>query len=325
MNKKKKELPCYTLSAEAFEYILTEYPLRIAIEPDLTDLQYGYQNRYWIYYNGRDKLICLTWELLKDDSIPSWKQCICIRKDSQKEPILKSITGGMAWRTMKNKLSKYYTEKQFDERMKMFESEYDNKKNQLHYSYIIDDDKIHKYTDSIKYDINGAYAQAIIEIFPKAEKEILKLYEERKTNPINKAYINYFIGMFCRKGYRKTFNYVVQKIRRFMDETVEKCDGILLYANTDGFAVSSPKGKPDNVGRQLGQFKVEYEGDIYTYAGRNYWIIQCGDDIKGSCLWIARKQIDLRKGKVVNYMRRRTGLVYVAENIEYSEVEIDEC
>ena len=182
--KNKKELPCYTLSAEAFEYILTEYPLRIAIEPDLTDLQYGYQNRYWIYYNGRDKLICLTWELMKDDSIPSWKQCICIRKDNQKESILKSITGGMAWRTMKNKLSKYYTEEQFDERMKMFESEYDNKQNQLHYSYIIDDDKIHKYTDSIKYDINGAYAQAIIEIFQQPEGSTIEIVSRQWKAPV---------------------------------------------------------------------------------------------------------------------------------------------
>lgn len=320
----KKELTVYNVNAETFEWVLTEYKSLIKVKEDLSDYVGGYQNRRIIYYNGWNKLIIQEILLNLGKDSPRWKQCILYRRDDQKEAYKKSISGGMAYRVMKSKLLKYYTEEEFDKAMKRFQANYDSEKAQLHYSYVEPDNKIHKYKNCVKYDINGAYAKALIEIFPKAKDLILDLYNNRKTKPINKDYINYFVGCFCIYGYRRTYNYIVQKIRAQIDSTIKKCRGILLYANTDGFAVSCPKNKPERIGKELGQFKIEYEGDIYTFTGKNYWIMQCGDETKGSCLWYARKSVDLRVGKVVEYDTYKDDYVRRPINIKILEKYINE-
>ncbi|MBR4123245.1 MAG: hypothetical protein IKT93_02360 [Clostridia bacterium] len=331
MKQNKKQLKAYNLNAKAFDFLLTEYGDCIEIPTDdFSNYTCGYRKSNTIIYDGCKKLVileCNLWELFKKlgwyDTIyelTDWKQCICYKRESQTDLIEKSITGGMAYRTVYSNLNKYYTDDEIEQRLNMFTADYDEELIQIHFNYTEEAGKIEKWENCVKYDINGAYAAAIIEIFPKAEDYILNLYNKRKERPINKQYINYFIGMLARNGHRKTFNYVVQKIRKLMEETIDETDGILIYANTDGFAVSDPVGKPRKVGKELGDFKIEYQGDIYVYEGDNYWIMQCGDKITGNVLWQVRDQIDLRIGKAVKYNRVKRGHSYVAENVEVISV-----
>ena len=69
---------------------------------------------------------------------------------------------------------------------------------------------------------------------------------------------------------------------------------------------------------------MEYEGDIYTFTGTNYWIMQCGDEIKGNCFYQVRNQIDLRKGEIVSYNRYSTGYVVYPCDIKLQHCEIRE-
>jgi hypothetical protein len=124
--------------------------------------------------------------------------------------------------------------------------------------------------------------------------------------------------MFCVKGYRNTYNWIVQTVREKMEEEIADCDGFLLYANTDGFAIAEAKHNIET-SKVLGEFKLEYEGDMYIFLGTNYWIIQAGDDITGSCLYQARKYINLSEGKSVRYKRLKLTNSYTATNIEHLE------
>jgi hypothetical protein len=60
----------------------------------------------------------------------------------------------------------------------------------------------------------------------------------------------------------------------------------------------------------LGEFKAEYEGDVFIYRSKNYILYQCGDELKGSCRQVVRDKLDLRVGKVVEYDQRRELLGY---------------
>lgn len=337
---KKKQLKAYDLNGETFDKILTDYAdciKKLDNGKTFADYTSGYPQKHTIIYDGIKKLIILECNLeeylIAEDkvyfentinSLTHWKQCICYRRESQKERITKSTTGGTAWRIVKqNILNSGYSEEQFECQLNKFKAQYNSELTQLHYNYEQHDgDKIYKYENCVKYDINGAYAAALIEIFPKAEPYIKLLYTQRKLKPIYKQYINYFVGMLAVNGHRLTFNYIVQKVRKQMDETVDLCDGILLYANTDGFAIQNAKRKPKAVGKELGEFKVEYEGDIYTYAGTNYWIMQTGDKITGNCLWSARKFVDLRIGKAVKYTSKSLGFATIATDVQVIRREI---
>ena len=173
----------------------------------------------------------------------------------------------------------------------------------------------------MKYDINGAYAKALCDIFPKAKTEIIKIYNERKTKPENKALINYFVGMLCKKNYRKTFNWIVQKVRKKVEEAITYTGGILLYANTDGYAVSAPD-RIINTTSLLGDFKLEYTGDIQIYSGKNYWVMQTGESITGTVLYQVRNKIDLRNGVVVDYDRFKEHNCFIPINIKQRRVMI---
>ena len=245
---------------------------------------------------------------------------------SQDIPLEKGITGGKAWKFMMQLLSKYYPNKdELDECFSKHVRKYNPDLTQWHENRVDDFDcnYIFKYENCRKYDINGAYASALIEIFPKAKEAILKLYSERKIRPINKDYINYFVGCFCCYGHRGTYNYIVQKIHKQMAQAMSHCDGKLLYANTDGFAITDYKNVL-KTSKTLGEFKLEYEGDIYIYTGENYWIMQQANDgkITGNLLHTARKHVNLMEGMVVKYDRIPGEHVVYARNIEQLKKEI---
>lgn len=305
-----KELKVYNLSEELFDRVLTNFEDRVIKVEDFSQYVSGGKFKSSIIFDGIKKIVItekLLFSQLQDNAKEprtDWVQCICVKKHKQKVEIQDGISGGFAFRVLKAKIMKagQYTEEQFHKQLSLFEKEYDPDKAQYHMQYYRDSHKIYKYKNCRKYDINGAYAKALTIIFPKAKQEIIKLYNDRKENPINKDLINYFVGMLCVKDHRKTFNWIVQEVRKLMEREIEYCDGILLYANTDGFAICSNKNNL-NTSSELGDFKLEYEGDMYTYGGDNYWIIQAGDEITGSLLYQARPFVNLREGQTVQYRR----------------------
>lgn len=321
----KKELKTFTLSDEAFDKLLIDNAKYVIKTDDINKYIYGHRSKVSIFYNGSNKMILAQKRLtsLGLEVNNNWQQCICLRKVKQTDNFRAAINGGTAWRRMFAKLCNYYTETEIDTCLAKYTAEYDKTKNQLHFNYLPQNKTkiIHSFNNCFKYDINGAYAKALCDIFPKAEKAIMKLYLERKQKPENKELINYFVGMMCVKGYRETYNWIVQNVRKQMEDTITLVNGILLYANTDGFAVYAPE-KTLNTSTALGDFKLEYHGSAQIYAGDNYWILQTGDEITGTALSSVRKNIDLRVGKVAEYTRKRIGNVYIADSVNIKESEI---
>lgn len=324
----KKELRAWKISPALFDKILTDNAESVVAIKDLALYKAGTRLHATIYYDGIKQLV-LSENLVTGSSAPDWYQCIAILDNNQRGLSYKrAITGGTAWRMLKAKLLRYYTEPEFVDRLRRFSADYDERVNQMHFAWYASKEdehrrEIHRFGNCRKYDINGAYASALIEIFPKAKDEILKLYLQRKDKPINKDVLNFFVGMLCRTGFRGTYNYIVQAIRRRMDDVVDKAGGILLYANTDGFVVAEPD-KLIETGTGLGAFKQEYAGAVYIYEGANYWMMQAGSDKKGSALWQVRDLIDLELGQVVRYKRVKDGYTYHADNVETFEVNIHE-
>lgn len=318
-------LKTLSLSDEAFDKILTTYAQYVIKVEDIAKYLHGNRCKASIYYDGAKKMV-LTQASLKVigyECDNNWKQCICLRNPKQEESFRSGLAGGLAWRKMFALLKKFYSEDEINECFSKFTKPYDKNTNQLHFNYTPRnaEDVAHKFSNCFKYDINGAYAKALCDIFPRAKEAILKLYNERKKKPENKDLINYFVGMMCVKGYRETYNWIVQNVRKQMEETIEYLNGILLYANTDGFVIHAAVNQL-TCSKALGDFKLEYQGDAYIYAGDNHWIIQCGDEVTGSCLCSVRKYINLREGKAVQYKRIRNGHIFTAEELICKEVRI---
>lgn len=322
----QKELKTYELSQELFDEILERDKEWVVKVSDLSPYLHGSRFNASIIYDGIKKFVCRQRRLTGTGA--HWYQCICVLNDKlEGKTYQKAINGGTAFRRMKKKLLNHYTEEEFDAQMSKHQKEYDPTKSQIHFFYAKQQGIIYKYENCVKYDINGAYAAALIEIFPKAKEEILKIYKERKKKPLNKALINYFVGMMCNKKYKKkygnTYNYIVQEVSEHMKRTIDYVGGILLYANTDGFVVSNPTNKLQT-SKELGDFKLEYEGDVYLYQGENYQVMQTGDKLTGNLFYKVRDKIDLRKGKTVSYKREKDGYTYKLKNIREEEKMIYE-
>ena len=330
-----KELKVYNLSEEFFDKVLEYYSDYVIKTDYFSKYEYGeclFKDS--VIFDGIKKIVITEqslFKLLSDnekrEERADWIQCICYKKHKQQKEIQDGISGGYAWRVLKAKIKKAgkYTNEQFDEKLNKYKCKYDSDKAQYHFQCCdgLKEETIYKYKNCRKYDINGAYAKALTIIFPEAKDLIIGLYNERKQKPENKELINYFVGMFCVKSYRETYNWIVQCVRQLMEKEIEECDGFLLYANTDGFAISSPR-KLIRTSSALGEFKLEYEGDMYIFLGTNYWIIQAGDDITGSCLYQARHLVDLRQGRAVRYKRKKLNQTQIATNIELLENLLEE-
>lgn len=318
----KKELRAWKISPQLFDKILVDNADYVIKVDDMEPYLCGTRFKASIYYDNRNKLVVP--EHLIIDGAEEWRQCICIRSEALTGAAYQqAITGGIAYRTFKNLMLKTYSSKDYERRLQLFSADYSTRLNQIHFEWQREAGVIYKYEHCVKYDMNGAYAFALIEIFPDAADDIMRLYREREIKPVNKDIINYYVGMLCKTGCRGTYNYIVQQVRRRMDYEIDYCGGVLLYANTDGFAVYDPE-IPLATSKELGDFKLEYSGPINTYSGENYWIMQCGDKITGNVLYSVRDKIDLRQGRVVSYHKVKRGYTMVAEDIKVKEVDIIE-
>lgn len=325
--KKKIELKSYTVSEELFEEILTfGYRVEVIENKELfNSYKFGYPQKSLIRYDGFKQMIVLEcvlndhFNLGIDDDITYWKQCLVVKEVSQSKPVEKCITGGMAKRIMEAMILKYYSREEYEQRLNMFRDTYNESLIQYHHEIANYQEigKIVRYQNCYKYDINGAHAYALTIIFPKAAHEIIKFYEERKINPINKQIINFYVGCLTY-NYRQTYNWIVHFVSQTLQDAINYCediyDSVLVYANTDGFIIQNP-GKLLEHSTELGKFKLEYHGDVWCYRDDNYKVYQTDTEVKGSIMYEPRKIIDLKNNKVVHYDRVKKSGYYIAENI----------
>lgn len=306
---KKYRLKTYELASDIFDTILYQQQYHIKRVEDINEGIYGYKNKNTIYYDGYEWLICKEMvlnyycgDILEDYT--DWKQ-VRVRRVENTDVILRKTTNGQfAWEFMLNVLMHHYTWDEIVDCLHKCESEFNPSYSQYHYMCPVKTNSLIVFHNCYKYDINGAHCDALAEIFPKAKNSILSLYDTRKINPLNKDYINFFVGMLCKKGFRKTYNWIVQRTTKILYKAMDYTKGLTIYANTDGYVISDPFNKLETT-KELGNFKLEYSGDVFVYQAKNYWLMQCGNELKGSCLRSVRKNIDLSKGQVVNYDRKR--------------------
>lgn len=322
----KPSIKCYELRAEIFDRIIEDFSSYIEVVPTTDPYIKGYPDKDVMYYDEKEYLICEEYIVnyyCPIEECTDWKQCRVRRVENASNDLKSTITGPYAWNYMMNILKKKYSEEEIYEIFEKFSVPYDPSLIQFHYDYDCEFNKIEKIENCYKYDINGAHTDALVEMFPKCEEEIKFIYEKRHTNPNFKNFTNFFVGMIKHKGYDGAYNWIVQRTTKHLFKAIKQTQGLMIYANTDGYVVSDPK-RLLNASKSLGEFKLEYTGDVYVYRDKNYIIYQMNDELVGSCLNCVRKYIDLRQGKVVHYNRRRNeyvdanGTVYynvVAENI----------
>ena len=316
-----KLLPAYSASEELFDEILTAgYEVSVITNKDEFNVyKYGYPQKTVIMYDGFKTMILL--ECVLNEHYPlnvrltHWKQCILHKDITQDIRCGEDINGGTAYNFMKALICRYYSDEEYKECLRKHQAEYDDELSQYHFSIYEKMGVIVKYDDCYKWDINGAHNDALCEIFPKAAPAIRYMYQQRKQNPVNKKYVNYYCGMLAQKGYRGTYNWIIQRTTRLLLSGINEAGGTLLYANTDGFLVQHP----DRIlthSTKLGEFKLEYQGPTWFYYDRNYQCFQTNTgEVKGTLLQVVRDKLDLPNKQVVHYDRKKQGDTYVAENI----------
>lgn len=328
-----KSLRIYEVNEDIFSKILEIFKSYIEPTDKIEAYWHGYAQKNIIYYNNNDILIIRETLLAtianfsKEDAeeCERWRQVI-VRKVPTDITYKVDIDGNRAWNYIIKLLSNYYTAQEIDEQLNSFTAEYDANKIQYHFTRN-SLGRIRKFNNCVKYDINGAHHDALIEIFPRAKKALSELFTKRKEKPVYKAYVNYFVGNLVNHGYRLTYNWIVQRTTKLLLDAINYVGGQLIYANTDGFLSCDVSNKLEH-STKLGKFKLEYEGVAYIYQDKNYWCYQT-DEICGNIRYTVRDKIDLSIGKVVHYKTSRTideHGIYIEKinNIEEEIVNVEE-
>ena len=125
-----------TVSSEVFDAILELDKYRVRVTDNIKQYYYGYKKNRIIYVDQNSEyLICrftvLNYVCQKTYDEP-WKQVILRRREIQTEKVEADISGLYAWNYINRLLRKYYTNDEMDERLKMFEADYDNQYKQYH-------------------------------------------------------------------------------------------------------------------------------------------------------------------------------------------------
>lgn len=320
--RNRVQLTMLDIGEELYDEILRTYEANLVLTDNIYEKFYGSSDKIAVYYDDC-KWIVMTqhrfdWvyytlygEYYFDDGVECWKQ-IKLRLDRNVDKAIKKISGTVAWNYINGKiLSKYYSMNEIDNILSNYEL--DNGLKQFHYQKTLIDNDVHRYTNCQKYDITKAHASMLITMFPKAEKDMLGLlkksakYKEQGNYEVAqryKDYINYYVGALCRHKHRKTYNYIVDAITNKLYKAMDITGGELLYANTDSFTVCDAHDIL-HTSNNVGEFKLEHNGDIYIHRGDNYWLMQYGDEMVGSSKITTRKYCNLKEGIVVKYKVNR--------------------
>lgn len=310
----KCRLTQYDISAKLFDTIRdTELDAGLLEKvggDDFFKLERGYQPKYGhtVYtdcygsHEGKEYLIvsgrALIYYTDKYDLFTDWKQYILYKDLNRAEPDFekegqKSITGPRALHTLMKVVKKHYTYDQIKDIFHSHEAEYDPDLIQIHRNNY-HTNRILKYEDCYEYDLNAAYGDAFIALFPEAKKEIQWMFDHRHdtikgVGNFYKAVLNYSSGCLNSQHewntsvsepyyFPKTYNWIVQRVRKRIDEAIDYVGGEVIYANTDGFIVSAPE-RHITPSKEIGQFKLEFQGDVYVYQHlvpgySGFWLVQ---------------------------------------------------
>lgn len=316
------QLKRFEVNSILWNEIQKTYESELIYTDNIYDKMYGYPDRHKIYFSDewmiiqefRFNYICK--KIYNEDIIPeptTWKQ-ITLRLNNDVNKPSKLITGTYAYNYIMTLLKKDYNADEIDNILKSHTAEYNDDLKQYHVPYNTPlKNTVIKFNEVYKYDIHKAHASIIMQLFPKSKNRILTILKKaekaKKAGNIElasnyKQYTNLFVGALCRKGYRETYNYIVQNITKKLFSTIEKVKGQIIYSNTDSFAVVYPENiLPDS--KEFGEFGLEYHGPVYFCKGDNYNIYKFGNDMKGSCAKIVRDQLDLENGIIAHYTSNR--------------------
>lgn len=315
----RKPLKHVSINEEMFNKFLAEFEDYVLVVDNLSNDVYGYQDKKTVKYDKeRSAFITqayrLSYILDMDTSIDGWRQLV-VHISSDPETIIdETVSGSYATMYLEHRiLNKKYSD--IDSQLSKFEADEDPIRKQQHYFYS-EDNKITKFEDAYYYDINKAHADALCEIFPESKADILKLYrtKDKATLRKNKQLINFYVGNLVNRGHRRTYNWIVQRTTDILTKMFAKLGGDAIYINTDGIILNNVKNVVES-SKNVGEFKLEYHGDVYTYRDKNYEVVQYGDTIKGHLPLVLRDQVDLRIGQVVHYDRVKVGVHYEYQNI----------
>lgn len=345
MSRMKKPLKRMTVNEETFNLILKSFPVKWF--DSLEKYQYGHSDKDIVYTDGRDLIIVrrqlYVLDLLDRDAfMDNWYQIYIHKEFEQKEKIIANESGslsvGKALSKVNSVLKKHYSQ---EEKEKIFKKHEKDSSTILHESIVTEQYKILQFNDCYYYDANGAYASELIKLFPKCKDEFTYMYEHRHDdNNKYKNCFNYYVGCLTinekkkqlkmemglniRKTFPKTRHYIVDNIsKKLLKLTKNLGDHRTIYANTDGVVVQHPQNVIEH-SNEMGEFKIEFKGNILTYQDKNYSIIQYGDEIKGNLPLELRKYVDLREGKVVHYdkiLGEHGEFNYVNVNVEILDKE----
>lgn len=296
----------------------------------------GYTDKHVIKVDAKTKtfiiqgyrLNSICGDFISNDN--DWKQFVCKLGEELDKP---EDTKVVPWANVANKkiysiLKKYYKQSEIDNIFKEHEEEYRGILHQL-LPMTYHDNKIYMFRDCVYYDQNKAHTAALIELFPLAESELLKL---------DKNYINIFVGDLCNHGHRGTWAWIVNRTRRLLEKVIQTTEGHVIYMNTDGAIIHKPKHL-QRTSKMVGDIKdvIQPKTTVYAYVCKHsddstpYTLYQFQEigkptfTIKGNSRLAIRKHIDLSKGIVVKAkIRKDEHYLDRFENLRIEHVEIEE-
>lgn len=321
------------IDSETFYSILDRFPKYIDYEDDISKyFARGYPNKKRIKVDKQSRTLIVQAYRLNSEQIlgeKDWQLLICKIDESLDSPEQIRV---VPWANQVNKkikeilLSKYSQ----DEVNNIFNNHsLENGKKQLHMlvpSAYREDGKIHRFEGCVYYDINKAYTEALLEMFPKCKNQLIKL---------SKDWLNIYIGDLVNNGYRTTYNWIVDRIRNKIEDIINKTGGITIYANTDGVIIYHPKNHLPT-SKEIGDIKSQSsDGVVYTYFCKSdanttpYTIYQYNDpekgkQLKGNARLKLRKYMDLSKGIVVKAKLWKDKYHFEHfKNVRVEEIEIE--
>lgn len=336
-NKHKTHIWEYSVNEKTFMKAMENYPKQFLLRvSSISAYVFGYKDKHVIRYTESEMVVprlhlSSLGILPEDEKKDGWYQVELHLNVDQKEDIVDSSQVMSSVLKVERVIRKYYTQ---EEKIQIFNehSAEEQPGEIIRLSATAEEGKILKFENVIYYDANGAYASELIQMFPKCEKEFRYMFEHRHDN--NNAFkncFNFYVGCLTqneqkretiinsgktpRTIYPDTRHYIVQNISKKMRRLIKEAQGYELYAHTDGVFIQNPKNRIPGT-KELGGFKIEAEGAVYTYRAKNYTILQYTDvdgekQVKGFGFpTFLKDQVDLEKGWVVDFIRikREDGL-----------------
>ena len=323
------------IDSDTYNDVLTNFPKYIERDDISQYFAKGYPDKRIIKLDKVHSAFIIQAYRLKNrpGNIKDWQQVVCVLDDSLdgNNDIRTLPYANQANSVIKKILRKHYKDTEIESILTAHSV--NERRKPLHMLMPMDchDGRIHKFTDCAYYDINGAHTDALCEMFPLARDELVALHHNG-----GKDYINIFVGDLCNNNHRGTFDWIVERTRKQIEDIYKEAGGIIIYANTDGIILWHPN-KTLKTSDEIGQIKSESkDGIIYAYyCGRDnettpYTIYQYehpkkGRQLKGNARLQVRKGMDLSKGLINKGKLIKNELgVETIENLRTEEIEIYE-